>query len=317
MRLSLVLIILAGTAVLQADILYLRDGSRYYGELVTQDDKTVVFRIVLADGSSGAIRTFSTAQIERLERTGRRDVPPSPDVPSGDEAEPAEDFEQMLREGFELLDDGDLPAAVRAIQKAVQGAPAPVLQKLEQQCSETRGVPLDELLAGTRVRVAGQTGRGRGFKLDNATRYERAALGRLMARQADTLLARRHQERTVAKWSDDHSDYEELQPDSRRMFADVARAAALINARLRLDPALRDDRGQRARLSKLHDALKSLAAKIMSMPGYLNLSPEDGWIDPAEPPADGETATTHPMDTGDTGGAEHGSASSDAPPRRD
>jgi hypothetical protein len=292
MRLPIVLI-LAATAVVQADILHLRDGSRYYGRLVSQDERTIVFRIASADGQRDSVRSFTARQVGRIERTGRRDVAP-PSARAEAKAEgPRPDYIQMVREGFELLNDENLPAAVRALQRAVSGANEGELRALEALCRRVRGEALDDLLARTRIQVAARAGHGRGFRLRNATGFERAALGRRLRAQSETLLARRHQQYTVSEWTAHVDQYKELRPDARRLVADASRAAALIAARLRYDPALADDRAERVRLSGLHVGLTRLAGHVLSMPGVLDLDPEDGWVDPAFADDDA-AATTQP-----------------------
>jgi len=282
MRTIALTIILIGSSAAQADILHLRDGSRHYGELVSQDSQQIVFRVVLPDGSASLVRTFAAATVQRVERTGRLDRPPTAEKPtSAPTTRVAVDYEQMLREAFELLGDGEPSAALRALQMAVQDAPPEELPRLEAQCLATRGVPLDELLATLRIHVSTRVGRGRGFKLDAVTRYERVALARVLQQQTDELLGRTYQERTVADWAARRTEYQELQPDSRRLVADATRAAALISARLRFDPALQKRSKENVRLVQLNRELADLASRVMALRGYQDLNPDDGWIDPA------------------------------------
>ncbi len=282
MRTRVLAVILIGSSIVQADILHLRDGSRHYGELVSQDSRQIVFRVVQADGTASLVRTFAAATVARVERTGRCDRPPVDARPaSAPSSRVAVDYEQVLREAFELLGDGDLSAALKALQMAAQEASPETLARLSAQCRRERGVPLDELLATLRVQLAARVGRGRGFKLEAATPYERAALARVLQRQADELLARTHQERTVADWAAQRTEYRELQPDARRLVADAARAAALISARLRFDPALQKRSAENVRLAQLHQQLTDLASRVMALSGYQDLTPDDGWVDPA------------------------------------
>jgi hypothetical protein len=187
----------------------------------------------------------------------------------------------MLREAYELLDDGDFTSATRALHMAVTGASAETLADLDQHCRAARGLPLAELLATARVYVATQVGGGRGFKLARPTVYERAALARILTRQSDLLLARQYGERSLRQWVADGDTPTELRPDARRLVADLTRSAALIKARLRYDPALRKDRNETLRLTRLQRDLSRWAAQVYSRPGYFELSPEDGWKDPA------------------------------------
>ncbi len=296
MRWTILLLVFAGTTAALADILHLRDGSRHYGELISQSQNTVVFRVVLPGRGASVVRTFTAHNVVRVQRTGRRDQPPAVQQQAQRSGTTVtRDYHQMVREGFELLDDGRPAAAVRAMQRGVAGACDETLGTLDAKCRRRYGTPLDQLLAETRLRVACQAGYGRGFDLSRPTRYERAALGRRLAALSRILLQRTHAGRTVEQWAHAHEEYTELKPDARRMAANVTRAAALLAARLRYDPALKDDRDQRVRLSALHRDLTSLAAQILSMPGYLDLSPQDGWVDPLDVAA-GRQPTTQPAD---------------------
>lgn len=293
MRLVILLAILTSAASGQADILHLRDGSRYYGELISQTQTAITFRVALTDGVSSAIRRFPAQQVERVERTGRRDAAPRPPQPAALSADDA-DRPQMLREAFELLADLDFAAAVRALETAVRGASVETLSELNAQCRAARGMPLDELLATARVYVATRAGRGRGFKLTRPSVYERPALARILARQLNILLARRYDQRTLREWAGEHSGMAVLRPDARRMVADLTRAAALANARLRYDSELRKDRVRTLQLTRLQHDLSRLAAQIYSRPGYFELNPEDGWQDPADVLMTPLTATRQP-----------------------
>ena len=300
MRLLLLTVILAATPLVQGDILHLRDGSRHYGELISQNEREIVFRVVLGDSSSTVARTFPAALVERVERTGRLQSRPA--APADQSAGPAAgaNYEQMLREAFELLDDRDLPAALRALQRVVLEVPAARLERLDEQCRAARGVPLDELLAGTRLRVAAATRDGRDFKLKYVTPYERAALGRLLAEQQRALLARRHDGRSVAQWAGDWSDYTAVRPGARQLVADAARAAAVIAARLRLDPQIEGGRAERTRLVQLREDLSRLAAHVLALPGYTVPTDGDDAPDPtrdaAEKLAAQPAATSQPAD---------------------
>ena len=294
MRLATLLAVWIPAASVQADILHLRDGSRHYGELISQTDAGVMFRIFHADGSSTVVRHIAAAQVNRVERTGRRDVAPCPPAPEFDAPEPINDRPQMLREAYELLDDGDFEAATRALHMAVSGASAEVLSDLDQRCRAARGLPLGELLATARVYVATRTAGGRGFRLARPTRYERPALARVLSRQTDLLLERQYDQRTLKQWLADGASVTELRPDARRLVADLTRAAALIKARLRYDRALRRNRDETLRLTRLQTRLSRWAAQVYSRPGYFELSPEDGWKDPADTLVKKLTASRRP-----------------------
>jgi len=285
MRLFIVPIILASAAALQADILHLRDGSRHYGELISQNKGEIVFRVELGDGSATVLRCFTAEQVVRVERTDRHPMRP---VPRDDQAAldgRDEDYEQMLREGFELIDDDDPRAALRALQRAVLRAPEDVLPQLDRQCREARGTSLAELLARVRVHVAGLAQDGRSFVLRYATPYERAALSDVLARRQKDRLERRYLGRTVAEWAGDPSQYTELDAHARELVADASRAAALIRARLRFDERLKQQRKERVRLLRLRRDLTRLAAKVLALPGY-TAPRDDAMAGPAQRVAD-------------------------------
>lgn len=300
MRLAALMVVLIVTPLLPADILHLRDGSRYYGELISQNSREVVFRVTLDDGASGIVQTFAQSLVERVERTIERQAPTRRRTEESGQETAAEDYAQMLREGFELLDDGDSPSALRAIQRAVLRAPTAQLKALEELCQTARGVPLDVLLAGTRLRLASAANRGRALKLKYATPYERIALARLLIQEQDGLLARRYAGRTVAEWTAHRDDYTALAADARELVADASRAAAIIAIRLRFDHQLAADRRTRVRSIELRADLARLAAHILALPGYT--APPEGEEPSDLPalgidlPAAGAAAATQPVE---------------------
>ena len=75
-------------------------------------------------------------------------------------------------------------------------------------------------------------------------------------------------ESTVEEWLDTPRSYAEVQPDTRALVSDVARAAAVISVRLRIDPQLREVRAERARLVKLRGELAKFAAHLLALRGY-------------------------------------------------
>jgi hypothetical protein len=297
MRGWVLVIVLASTLGSSGDILHLRDGSRHYGQLVSEEEEAVQFRLVLRDGTSGMVQTFLRAQIVRIERTGRVDTPPAPPGPSAGAGRVRPDRAQMLREAFELFDDGAPGAAVRAMQRGVVGASEVELGELDALTRRLRGIPLDTLLATARVYVAGRAGHGRGFRLRFATRYEQRALAAVLADQAAVLLGREHLGKTVAQWAVDWREYAALHDGARRLVADAVRAAGLISARLRYDEQLRQDRAETARWTRLRRDLTDAAAHIGSMTGYLELPPEDGWEDPACPLVTKRAAASQPAES--------------------
>ena len=279
MRAFVVLIALAAGAAVQADILHLRDGSRYYGTLISQNEQEVVFRITLADGTSGALRSFPRSLVRRVERTARA-TPTGPDRPTDEPPTtmPAEDFEQMLREAFELLEDDDLPAALRAMQRIVTRAPEELLSDLDQRVRSARGLPLARLMAETRLRVALARGRGGAFRLKFVTRYEAPVMGRLLEQLQGELLQKRHEGHTVAEWAAERDAYTELHAEAREMVADARLAAAMLSARLKFDPRLRKSGEHRRQLAALRDDLARFVAQVISMRGYTALGIDEDYL---------------------------------------
>jgi hypothetical protein len=214
---------------------------------------------------------------------------------------PADDHEQVLREAFELLDDGDLPAAMRAMQRAATRASPETLARLNEWVRRTRRIPLDELMAETRIRVARSSSRGKSFDIRFATPFEGPALGRRLERMTDELLKAEFGGKSVLKWARDHSEYRELRADSADLEARARTAAGVIGARLKYDPRVRpgetrssarkpgsrenaggpasapsggDSRGE---LIRLRDDLARLASHVRSLPGFtaLSIRPDD------------------------------------------
>jgi hypothetical protein len=181
----------------------------------------------------------------------------------------------------------------------VLGAPQAVLRQLDEQCRASRGVPLDELLARTRIRVAGLAAHDHPFRLTYVTPYEQAALGRILAGQQQELLGRRYQGRTVAAWVESRAEYTEVGPAARQIAGDAARATAIVAARLRYDPQLAGDRAARAHLVELREDLSRLAAHILALPGYTAATGQGAASDPTEEVAErlaAEAATSQPVD---------------------
>jgi hypothetical protein len=284
-------LLLAGAAYAPADILYLRDGSRHYGELISRGPQSLQFRVVTGPaGTDSAIRTYATAMVARVEQTGQVDTPPAARA-QPIEATPAKgpDYEQLVREGCELLADGDYAAAVIALQMVAKSARGEDLQRAERLAEKLSGVSLAEVLARTRMFVACGEGRERGFRLKFATRYELPALARLLQAHAETLLAREYGGHTVREWGRRVDEIEELEPYSWALFEDAARAHIAVVAWIRFDPEMRGQRDLRNRLTQVVLETSLLAAKIRDLPGYT--SPEVHkelkpikWIDPVEPP---------------------------------
>jgi hypothetical protein len=280
MRLLVLLNMLAATAAATADIVYLRDGSRYSGTLISQNQSEVVFRVLLPDGVSGGVRHFAAGQVARVERATLPEPATQPAHAPATTEPAAVDFEQVLREAGLLLDDHDYAAAVRALQKIVQEAPSATLAQCSALCATERGVALDVLLATARVQAAATTRAGQSFRLAFVTPYEAPALGRLLHAMQQEQLGRRHDGRTVADWAAARDEYSAVRPDSRQLAAEAARAVACIEARLHWDPQLKDERPERARLARVSEDLARLAAHVAALPGYTAPTHDDE-LDPA------------------------------------
>ncbi len=260
------------TSPARADILHLRDGSRHYGEVLAESDDEVRFKIVLADGKSSATRAFARRDVRLVERDAVRAVtPPEDDAPPLTDAL---DYDQVLREGLELLDDGERGPAVRALQLLVARAPRAQLAELERKTLLIRGRPLAQLLAEARFAQLLAEGAGRRFRARYVTDYEAGAFGALLAQRCDELLAARFDGRSMREWLSSRSDYLALRAESRALARDAGLCVALLSARLSFDPALAGRREERARLVAQRDELSRFAAQLLALPGFT--APEGG-----------------------------------------
>lgn len=266
-------------APLAADMLVLRDGTRFHGIVLSQDEHFVTFRVFTRDGRSYADRTFAMRLVDRIELGVGLPDDPNDDDRAGP-YEPLPDFEQMLREAFELIDDDDRPAALRALQRVVGRAPAETLAELERFTHATRGVALEDLLAENRILVALRTRSGGTFRIDHATRYESAALARRLEAIERELVGRRYHGRTLADWAFEPHEYDRLWPDAPRMVADAEFATGVMGARLRHDPRLAQDRHARRGLVAARDRMARFAAHVASMTGFTSLRMRDDGADP-------------------------------------
>lgn len=218
---------------------------------------------------------------------GRADIVYSPggsgQPPSQKAAAAPADFDQMMREAYELIDDEDPGAAVRALQYLVKRAPPSTLAELSARVRADRGVSLAELLAETRLRHAITTGAQGTMHLRVVTRYEAEAMGRVAERRLENLRRLRYHGRTVFDWADEREAYTTLQPDARRMVEDARLAAALSGVRLKHDPRLKKARKERLRLIRQKAALARFAAHVAAMRGFTAplLDAEDDPSDPA------------------------------------
>ncbi len=266
----------------QADVLTLRDGTVLRGRVIDEGDRTVIFRIELGEAGSLS-REFLRSQIRRIERgdgaaeeaasqpasegaagakaatkPARKVEPPRSMSPVARDAY----FEQMMREGFELLDDQDEEAALRAFQRLAQRAPESLLKRLDALCQSLRGVALPRLMAQLRMKQAQRDDDTGKIDLGFATRYEAAELGQLLEARYEEILDQVHEGRSLRSWA---AKPDEFPAKSREAGAAVrgARAAiGLISARLRQDRALSDDREKRAKLISIRDQLGRFATQV-------------------------------------------------------
>lgn len=265
-----------GVAVSPADIVTLRDGTRYYGEIVHDSEREVAMRVHQADGAT-ALRVWPRDVIRDAELNG---IVKDPRASTPANSEPVPDFgedalQQMLRECWELLDDGEEAAALRALQRIVARASRDGLAQLDQQHRQARGAALDEQMAELRLRRAIATSPPGGLKIRHATPFESAALGRRLAALQETLVAREYGGASVQWWADNPSAYAELRADARRMVDDATLAAGAISARLRLDPSIRAPREEAGALIAQRDALGRFAAKVRALRGFSALRTAD------------------------------------------
>lgn len=269
MRFSRFILILAplaaGTA--SADILHLRDGTRYYGQVLRQDASACEFRIYYAEDVS-AVRTFPAELIARVERSARIHPPADEKLVTEKRREP--DYEQMLREAFELADDGDLAAALAALRRVVRAGPE-TLATLDHRTRGTHGTPLDKWMAGLRMQLALTSDPPSLRLLRDPTPFEARALADRLQSLENELLSRRFGPRDLFAWARNHAAYQALQPDARSLVDAARLAAGLLSMRLRFDPALREDRAARAMIVSLRGDLVRLGAHVRSLPGYTGL----------------------------------------------
>lgn len=267
----------------QADILHLRDGSRHYGTLERETDSEVIFRVRLTTDGATMLRRFTRSDVSRVERT-TIDAPPDGEATARDEnASPkfdAREAEQVLREAFELLDDGDRVAALRALQRLVNGSERTQIQSLSDFTQSARGIALRDLLAQTRLDVAMHGDHGRLFQLQYVSPYEADAMAALLEKLQSDNCAAVFQGRTVESWAGEPTAYSELAPDAPDLVHRTRLATAAISARLRFDPRLKRDAASRGKLIILRDQLTALAAHVRGMTGFTQLGAIDDETDP-------------------------------------
>jgi hypothetical protein len=235
------------------------------------------------------VRKFPAADVLSVEQRDAGTAPPpdsraAPARPTSRDADRA----QMLREAFELMDDGQTGPALQAMQDAVVGASPERIRELEALCRSSRRSELPELMAQTRIRVALEAGRGRTFHVRFATPYESAALGAALERRAAVLLAKEYGGHIVADWPAATEEYGEVRPDSRRLVADASLATAMISTRIRFDPRLKQDRAERRRLIAQREELSRFVARVLALKGYTD---EAALAESGDPNSQGTPAT--------------------------
>lgn len=293
-RIALFILSLLGSTSLHGDILHLRDGSRHYGDLISQTDAVVVFRVVGADGGATMTRTFPASEVIRVERSEIR-IPPSAEKrgPTSQPSSAPSTLQDSLRAGFAYLDAGKKVKALVEIQLVVNRAKPAELEELDRWTRDVRGVPLAEVLAAVRFDVAVAGYPRRPFTLRVPTRFERVALGKLLERKTTELLEKTYSARTLAAWPANEEEYAEVQADSRAIVADASLAAAMTSARIKFDPRIEKDHPQRKKLIEQRDSLVRFAARVLALKGYTDLPEEQPTSQPAE------EETTEPRDESD------------------
>ncbi len=272
------------------DILHLRDGSRYRGTLIRETQSEVVFR-VMADARTGIVRSFPRERVERIERGAGEDT----DSGERERAEAGEDFEQIYREAVELFSDGDLRAALLALQRLVNRAGDETLAAIDAEVRVQRGESLAALMARLRMEQALDDEQGL-FRLRYASRYEAPALAMRLARLHDGLLEKHYHERSLRAWMADPEGYATLQPDAHEMVRDLRILAGVLGSRLKVDRGLRDDVAARTALAGLRSEASRLITRIETMPGYTNLRQRPTAGDPTLRAAR-DLATSRPADS--------------------
>lgn len=221
--------------------------------------------IACAAGEPGAASEPRPSDIASEPRPSGREAP---GVDAGAQQEERRRSAQVLREAYELLEDKDWTAAVRALQKLVQRTPPTLLEELNSACQRERGEGLAELLARLRLREAHEQAGDEPITLRFATRYESAALGELMQQEYEQLLAQRFGGRSVRAWAGAIDEYDSLTPQSQELVLTARRAAGLISGRLRADHALRERAQERRALMDLRSEIARLVARVSAMTGF-------------------------------------------------
>lgn len=316
-RIAALLLAAAGWG--RADVLNLTDGTRYSGRLVRETADAVLFELVMSDGKSSVQRSFPRARVKSIELGPLASATTRP-VENEDSSEKwsRRDAEQVLQEAFELLDADDTAAGLRALQRLVNRAAAEQLPVLSESCVRERKMPLDELLAQTRMRYALSQRTGQLFSLTGVTKFESKALARILAGKADAALQAEHGGRSVELWAQTPDEYNKLEPDALALVRDARLAGAFVGARLNVDEDLRKDLTERKRLRDLRENLGKLVVHVTSMHGYTGLGAGGDEDDPtisearnlATRPAASRPVGSRPVESGPAAERPEGEATS-------
>lgn len=270
-------------ASLFTDILHLRDGNRHRGTLLREDGKVVVFRIESAGGGASVVRQFDRRDVLRIEYRVQEDgddgAEAAGEAPEA-EAGPGHTgvLIQMLREALELIADNEPASALRALQRIVARSDEPQRVTLDALAREARNRSLAALLAEVRIAAALEAGRGRGFEIRYATRYERSSLGEQLEQLQNSLANALVGGRPLIQWTID--EYGRLDANARQIVGHAQLLSGVVGARLKFDGRLAATGRARAEVAALRGRMADLAAHIAAMEGYTNPTEEAAADDP-------------------------------------
>lgn len=275
--LILILVASAGVTV-KADVLYLRDGTRYTGELVSQSEASVVFRVSTGADGATMVRSFPRDQVRAVERRPRDDDSPaaSGDIRRYEIPEPSpQGVEPQLQAILALLDRREFDRALRTLQDLVVGSEDETRAAADTELRSERRCGLAELLARLRFATAIDGPPQRLFEMRFATNYERAALGLILADAQSLLLTESFRGRSVLEWAEAPEEYAKLTLESRELANAARLASAMIGARLQFDPALTRQREERLPLIGIREKLERLIGHVTKMKGYTTIPATD------------------------------------------
>lgn len=269
-----------------ADVLFLRDGARHSGRVISRSHDFVTFEIILADGSSRVVQRFPVSLVERIESAppssqpaaiADSDIaPPEPPAFTPDLAR------ERLVEVFRHIADRQPRFASMKLNAIIRKSPPDVLEFIDAVVRKEHGLSLASLTARTRIDDALTRDQGRMFRLRGVTDYETEELSQLLATRERAVLEQRFGGRSIEQWIDDPHAYHKLLPDAQRMVRDARIAARMISERARIDPTLTHNPTERKRLASVVDKLARFTSHVSNMNGYMSLGDEN---DPASPAA--------------------------------